>query len=36
MSTYIIRRLIFSVFVLWGALTVVFLAVRAVPATRPR
>ncbi|MGE3270954.1 MAG: nickel ABC transporter permease [Chloroflexota bacterium] len=31
MSTYIIRRLIFSVFVLWGALTVVFLAVRAVP-----
>ncbi|MCC7367062.1 MAG: ABC transporter permease [Chloroflexi bacterium] len=31
MTTYIIRRLIFSVFVLWGALTVVFLAVRAVP-----
>jgi peptide/nickel transport system permease protein len=31
LSTYIIRRLIFSVFVLWGALTVVFLAVRAVP-----
>jgi peptide/nickel transport system permease protein len=31
MSTYIIRRLIFSVFVLWGALTVVFIAVRAVP-----
>jgi peptide/nickel transport system permease protein len=31
MSAYIIRRLIFSVFVLWGALTVVFLAVRAVP-----
>jgi peptide/nickel transport system permease protein len=31
MSTYIARRLIFSVFVLWGALTVVFLAVRAVP-----
>src|SRR3954453_6830943 len=28
---YIARRLIFSVFVLWGALTVVFLAVRAVP-----
>src|SRR5690349_1715500 len=31
MSTYVARRLIFSVFVLWGALTVVFLAVRAVP-----
>lgn len=31
MSAYILRRLIFSVFVLWGALTVVFLAVRAVP-----
>ncbi len=31
MIAYIIRRLIFSVFVLWGALTVVFLAVRAVP-----
>jgi len=30
-STYVARRLIFSVFVLWGALTVVFLAVRAVP-----
>ncbi|HZO24419.1 MAG TPA: ABC transporter permease [Chloroflexota bacterium] len=31
MTTYVVRRLIFSVFVLWGALTVVFLAVRAVP-----
>ena len=31
MSTYVIRRLIFSVFVLWGALTIVFLAVRAIP-----
>lgn len=31
MTAYIARRLIFSVFVLWGALTVVFLAVRAVP-----
>src|SRR5688500_20397623 len=30
-TTYIARRLIFSAFVLWGALTVVFLAVRAVP-----
>jgi ABC-type dipeptide/oligopeptide/nickel transport system permease component len=30
-GTYVVRRLIFSVFVLWGALTVVFLAVRAVP-----
>jgi ABC-type dipeptide/oligopeptide/nickel transport system permease component len=30
-TTYIARRLVFSVFVLWGALTVVFLAVRAVP-----
>ncbi|MFN8636297.1 MAG: ABC transporter permease [Chloroflexota bacterium] len=31
MTNYIARRLIFSVFVLWGALTVVFVAVRAVP-----
>lgn len=31
MGSYVVRRLIFSVFVLWGALTVVFLAVRAVP-----
>ncbi len=31
MTTYVARRLLFSVFVLWGALTVVFLAVRAVP-----
>ena len=31
MTTYIARRLVFSVFVLWGALTVVFLTVRAVP-----
>jgi peptide/nickel transport system permease protein len=30
-TSYIARRLIFSAFVLWGALTVVFLAVRAVP-----
>jgi ABC-type dipeptide/oligopeptide/nickel transport system permease component len=30
-GTYVVRRLVFSVFVLWGALTVVFLAVRAVP-----
>jgi ABC-type dipeptide/oligopeptide/nickel transport system permease component len=30
-TTYIIRRLGFSVFVLWGALTIVFLAVRAAP-----
>ncbi|MCC6175507.1 MAG: ABC transporter permease [Chloroflexi bacterium] len=31
MSRYIIRRLIYSVFVLWGALTIVFLVVRAIP-----
>jgi peptide/nickel transport system permease protein len=31
MSTYVVRRLLFSLFVLWGALTIVFLAVRAVP-----
>jgi peptide/nickel transport system permease protein len=30
-TSYITRRLLFSVFVLWGALTVVFLTVRAVP-----
>jgi peptide/nickel transport system permease protein len=30
-TTYVARRLTFSVFVLWGALTVVFLTVRAVP-----
>ena len=31
MSTYVMRRLVFSGFVLWGALTIVFLAVRAIP-----
>lgn len=31
MTTYIIRRLFYSVFVLWGALTLIFLAIRAVP-----
>jgi ABC-type dipeptide/oligopeptide/nickel transport system permease component len=30
-SAYVARRLLFSVFVLWGALTVIFLTVRAVP-----
>lgn len=31
MTAYILRRLAFSVFVLWGALTIVFVAVRVVP-----
>lgn len=31
MTQYIVRRLIYSVFVLWGALTLIFLAIRAVP-----
>lgn len=31
MTTYVLKRLGYSVFVLWGALTVVFLAIRAVP-----
>jgi peptide/nickel transport system permease protein len=31
MTAYILRRLGFSVFVLWGALTIVFVAVRVVP-----
>ena len=31
MSQYILRRIAFSVFVLWGALTIVFVAVRVVP-----
>jgi len=30
-TAYILRRLIFSVFVLWGALTIVFVAVRIIP-----
>lgn len=31
MQAYILRRVVFSIFVLWGALTVVFVAVRVVP-----
>ena len=31
MTAYILRRLLFSLFVLWGALTIVFIAVRVVP-----
>jgi peptide/nickel transport system permease protein len=31
MTAYILRRLGFSIFVLWGALTIVFVAVRVVP-----
>src|SRR5215216_7865204 len=31
MTTYIIRRLGLSVFVLWGALTIVFVAIRLAP-----
>lgn len=31
MSAYIIRRLIYAVFVLWGALTVIFVVVRILP-----
>jgi peptide/nickel transport system permease protein len=31
MTTYILRRLGFSVFVLWGALTIIFLAIRVAP-----
>src|ERR1051325_6746146 len=31
MTAYIIRRLGFSVFVLWGALTIVFAAIRLAP-----
>lgn len=31
MGTYILRRLGFSVFVLWGALTIVFICVRLIP-----
>ena len=31
MRAYILRRLLFSIFVLWGALTIVFIAVRVVP-----
>jgi peptide/nickel transport system permease protein len=30
-TAYILRRLLFSVFVLWGALTIVFVAVRIIP-----
>ncbi len=31
MATYVIRRIIYAVFVLWGALTVIFLVVRILP-----
>jgi peptide/nickel transport system permease protein len=31
MTAYIIRRLVFSLFVLWGAVTIVFVAVRVAP-----
>ena len=31
MTAYVLRRLVFSVFVLWGALTIVFVAVRIIP-----
>jgi len=31
MRAYILRRLVYSVFVLWGAATIVFIAVRVVP-----
>ena len=31
MTTYVLRRLGFSVFVLWGALTIVFAAIRLAP-----
>ncbi len=31
MTAYVLRRLAFSVFVLWGALTVIFVCVRVVP-----
>jgi peptide/nickel transport system permease protein/oligopeptide transport system permease protein len=31
MSAYIVRRLLYSVFVLWGAATIVFVAIRVVP-----
>lgn len=31
MTTYIARRLLFSLFVMWGAVTVIFLVVRVVP-----
>ena len=31
MTAYILRRLVFSLFVLWGAVTIVFLAIRVAP-----
>ena len=31
MSLYVLRRLFYALFVLWGALTIVFVAVRIVP-----
>lgn len=32
MAAYIVRRLLFSVFILWGAVSIVFLVLRLVPA----
>ncbi len=31
MSGYVVRRLVYSVFVLWGAATIIFIAIRIVP-----
>ena len=31
MTAYLLRRLLFSVFVLWGAVTIVFAAIRLAP-----
>lgn len=36
MGAYLIRRLLFSVFVLWGAITIVFLVLRLVPSDPAR
>jgi ABC-type dipeptide/oligopeptide/nickel transport system permease component len=31
MSAYVLRRILYSLFVLWGALTIIFIAIRIVP-----
>ena len=36
MTAYLIRRILFSVFVLWGAVTIVFLVLRLVPSDPAR
>ena len=31
MTAYVLRRVLYALFVLWGALTIIFIAIRIVP-----